>query len=173
LIVWPFLVGLAELYHGLDIVELLQLAFVKRFELFIQEVPVPDVADLLTINLVFLKELWLDTTFSLFHDVLVAKLELDLLNALHVCIGYLTILITIAFLNYLRPFNALEFEVEIKYVVRVKHVDECKAYATLCPEILREIKVIVLPLKVLIDEVHHVKLIELDRNVSYHECCLF
>jgi hypothetical protein len=57
-----------------------------------------------------LKELW---GISFFHDCLISELLPDLINALHVCVDNLTVLIAVAVLNIVTPLNQMEFQVEL------------------------------------------------------------
>ena len=62
-----------------------------------------------------LEELRAHIAFGLLHDVLVAQLRLDILDPLHVGIGYLTILVTVALFDFLRPLDAVELQVKVQY----------------------------------------------------------
>jgi len=54
----------------------------------------------------------------------------------------------------------------------MSHVNKSKAYSTLCFEVLGQIKVVKLSLKLFVDEFHEVSLRKLYGDVSYHKSCL-
>jgi len=68
----------------------------------------------------------------------------DFFNPLCVCICDFTILLAITHHDRITPFHAIEFQIKIKDVKRMDHINECKSNITFCFEIHWEIKEIVL-----------------------------
>ena len=116
-----------------------------------------------------LKELRAHIALSLFHDVLVAELRFDVLDALDVRVGYLAVLGAIALLNFFGPLDAVEFEIKVQYEKRIQEIDECKTLSTLRFQVLGQVKIIVLTLELLVKQLQHVGLAEFYWNVSDHE----
>ena len=116
-----------------------------------------------------LKEFRSYAIFILFHNIFVHKLCLDLLNTLNVSIRNLTVFVTFTFRNFVRPLDAIEFEVEIQDVERMHHVDKGKSYTLLRLQIFGQIKVIINVLEFLVNDCHHFSLIKLNGYVLDHE----
>lgn len=111
---------------------------------------------------------WFDVLVVLFHDVLVIELLLDLLDALYIRVNNLALLGTVAQGDVIAPVYLVEFQVEVKDVHGVQHVDEGEADRTLRLEVHGKVKVVVLAHEVLVYQFQHVSLQELDWYVSYH-----
>ena len=117
----------------------------------------------------FLEELGFDAPLGLLHDVLVAQFQLDLVETLDIRVSYLAVLVAIALLNLFRPLNAVELQEEIQDIYGVGHVDEGKANTALGLQIFRQVKIVVVVLKLHVDQRHHISLAELYRDVPYHQ----
>ena len=107
--------------------------------------------------------------FGLLHDILVAELQLYLVEALHIGVSDLTVLVTVTFLNLFRPFDTIELKEKVQNVNSVCHIDESKPNSALGLQVFRQIKVVVMVLKPHVDQSHHVCLSELDRDISDHQ----
>lgn len=66
------------------------------------------------INLQIFKELRFILTISFFHNILIKKLSLDIVDTLNISIRDLTVLIRIAFLNFFAPFDAVELQIKLE-----------------------------------------------------------
>ena len=128
--------------------------------------------DFILIDSEILEELRSNTTLSLLHDVLVTELQFDLFYALDVRVCDFTVLITFTFLNFVRPLYSIELEEKVKNKEGVSHIYKGEANTALCFQVLWEVKVIILALKIDIYKRHHIYLVELDWNVPNHEGCL-
>lgn len=111
----------------------------------------------------------LDVLVILLHYVFVVELLLYLLDALHVCVDDLAVLVAIAEWYVVAPANLMELEEEIQNVQRMQHVDEGKADGALGFEVHGQIEVVVLAHEVCVDELEHVTLEELDWDVLDHQ----
>jgi len=101
------------LYDLIDLFKHLQFINVKVDMLSIVLELVLDFNQIILVNMKVFKELRFHVVFSLFHYVLVTEFICYFFNALHVSIGDLTIFGAVAFFNFLRPFDAVVFQVEI------------------------------------------------------------
>jgi 8-oxo-dGTP pyrophosphatase MutT (NUDIX family) len=124
------------------------------------------------ISLGVFKELGLDLVLLLLHDILVAKLVLDLFYALDVCVSDFAKLIALAPFNDVRPPQTIEIEIEFYNVDWVHKVDERKPYPALCFQVFRKVEVVILSRKSLVYQIKHVLLTKLYWDVSDHQSCL-
>lgn len=109
------LLGLLFLFflHGnflLDLIKFLYLLLVQLNGGLVCEVSLSDFLHLLleVVGEAALEELGANVALGLFHDVLVAELCLDVLDALDIGVGDLAVLGAIALLNLFGPLDAVE-----------------------------------------------------------------
>lgn len=157
--------------HLLYFLEFLNLGLVSLNCGIVREIAISDIVCLILESVCQpdLEELGPDISLSLFHDVLVTELGLDVLDTLDIGVSYLAILVTVTLLDFLGPLDAVELQVKVQDKYRVDKVDECKPLPALRLQVLGQVEVVVLPLKLLIKELKHVWLAELNRNVPYHK----
>jgi len=94
----------------------------------------------------------LDRSIVLLHDVFVFQLTLDFSHALHVGVDDLRMLLAETLRDRFRPFEAVEFEIEVKNVQRVDHVDERETNRVPGLQIHRQVKVIVFTFEIAVDK---------------------
>ena len=82
------------------------------------------------------------------------------------------ILRTIAVLNVLAPFDAVELKEKFDDVSRVNQIDKCKPYSFLSSHVLRQVKVVEPPLKLLVHYVKQGLLMKFNWHVFDHQSCL-
>jgi hypothetical protein len=128
--------------------------------------------DFRIINLQIFKELRFILTISFFHNVFIEKFHFDVINTLDICISNLTVFIWITLFNFFAPFDTVELQIKLKDENWVEHIDKSKTHSTLGFQINWQIEVVILSFKIFVNQLHHVLLVELDWNVSYHQCCL-
>lgn len=121
-----------------------------------------------------LEELRLGVLVGLLHDILVAELGLDFLDALHIGVSYLTVFGTVTFLNLVGPLDAVELQEKVKDEERVDNVDEGEPDPALSLQVLGQVEVVVLvfELALFLDDLEQVLLSELDWNILDHQGCL-
>ena len=103
------------------------------------------------------------------HDGLVAELLLDLLDALNISIGDLTVLGAIAILDELAPLDTVELHVELNYQQGMDHVYEGEAHVLMGPQIFWHVKIVIFTFEFLVDEAKDVGLSELYWDVPDHQ----
>ena len=128
--------------------------------------------DFILIDSEILEELRSNTTLSLLHDVLVAELQLDLVEALHIGVSDLTVLITVTFLHLFGPFYTIELKEKVQNEEWVDKVDEDKAHSTLGLDVDGQVEVVKLASELLVDQFVKLDLVQLYRDVFDHESCL-
>jgi len=109
------------------LLEVLQPLFVIGDELLVIEESILDFLQLIRICPQLLVKNGLDVLVILLHYVFVVELLLYLLDALHVCVDDLAVLVAIAEWYVVAPAYLMELEEEIQNVERMQHVDEGKA----------------------------------------------
>lgn len=110
---------------------------------------------------------------SFLHNIFIAQLFFDFFNSLDICVSNFTVLVWVAFFNFFRPLDAVEFKEKIKYEQGVDEIDKCKPNSALCLDIFGQVEVVVLVFEFFINYVHHLVLSELDWNISDHQGRLF
>lgn len=155
----------------LDLGELRNLRLVILYRCLVCQVLLTDVVGLVlqSVGQSDFEELWPHISFGFLHDIFVTQLGLDVFDTLYIGVCYLTILVTVTFFNLFGPLDAVELQVEFENENWVNEVDEGKALTALRLEILGQVEIVVLALELLVKELHHVRLAELDWNVPDHE----
>ena len=106
-------------------------------KLFIFCAPVFDFLKLSWINFQVLKHHRFDVCIIFLHNVFVSQVFIDFVYPLCVGICNFTTLLTIAQRDCVAPLFLVEFQVKVKDVERMDHVDEGKTYVAFCLEVHR------------------------------------
>ena len=114
-------------------------------------------------------EEWPDGLFSLLHDLLAFEFGLDLFEPLDVRIDKLTEFGRLAGVNVFRPLDSLELEEKAKDEDWMLKVDESEPNGALRLQIHRQVEVTIRAVELLIYDLKHQLLSELDWDVLDHE----
>lgn len=155
--------------HWLHLLEELQLHLQLVDEGLALRVSVPDLVEHLRIDDGVLEQDRFDALVILLHDVLVSELLLDLEEPLDVGVHDLAVLLAVALRHGIAPSEAVELQEEVQNEEGVSHVDEGKANALVGLQVHGQVEVVVLAVEVLVDQLQHVVLHKLDRDVLDHQ----
>ena len=162
---------LCVLEHPSDLIELGQFGFEVLHKGFVFGTPVLDLLQVFLVHFEIPEHDRLDIDVVLFHYVLVSQLFVDFIDSLCVCVRNLAIFLAVAELDGVAPLHEIEFQVKVQDIQRMEHIDEGEADVAFRLEVHRKIEEVILALEILIQQLKHIILNKLDRNISDHQGC--
>ena len=111
----------------------------------------------------------LDLVVIFLHDVFIPQTFLDLFHALHIRVHDFSPFVRVAHRHIVSPNDLLKRQIEIRDKHRVYKVDESVPYTTLSFEVHRQVEIIILALKIPVDQMKHILLQKLYGYILNHQ----